>query len=253
MIQLSLSGWLSEEVWRVMLVFARVATAFMLLPGYGEPGIPSRVRILTALGFAVAVAAAIGHIPPAPMHIWGLVFGLLAEVTTGAVLGILSRIMVDSVNIAGTVIGQNIGLANIFVQGLGLDQAAAVGGMLYAGMLAILFASGGDHMILRSLVESYHVVPPASWPDVGMSTQAVVQAASKSFMLAGEMAAPFLLIALLFNAALALINRSMPALPVFMLGAPATVLVGMYVMASATPALIDFSLRAYADLLAKIG
>lgn len=253
MVQITLSGWISDETWRVFLVFARVGTAFMLLPGFGEPGLPPRVKLLAGLGFALTTATALAHVPPAPHNVWGLFFGLAAEATTGALLGVLSRTLVSGVTTAGTVIGQNIGLSNIFAAGLGLEQSATIGAAIYAGMLAVLFAGDGHVIVLRALVGSYDVVPPGTWPEVSASVRSVVSATAQSFALAGQLAMPFLLLALLFNTSLALVNRAMPSIPVFQIGAPALVMIGLYLVASAAPAMLDRALQAYADFLRLTG
>ena len=247
--QITLSGWISLETWRVFLAFARVGTAFMMLPGYGEPGIPARIRILAALMFAVAVADVIGPVPPVPSGAWGLLFGLLPEAATGALFGLLARIMISGVATAGAVIGQNVGLTNIFAQGIGMEQSAALGTAINAALLAALFAADGHHMILRALVGSYGTVPPGAWPDVAGGGQAVLAATARSFDLATQLAMPFLLLALLFNISLALVNRILPSLPVFNLGQPALVGLGLYLLASAAGAMIERAGAALADIL----
>lgn len=252
MVQITLSGWVSAEIWRVFLVFARVSTAFFLLPGLGEPGIPARIRMLAGLGLAIAVSSVIGPVPPPPGNAWALFFGLMPEMLTGALLGVLSRILISGVLTAGGMIGLNIGLSNIFANGLGYEQSATIGSAVYAAMLAALFAADGHHMILRSLVGSYHVVPAGHWPDIAASARVVAQTTGRSFALAAELSMPFLLLALLFNASLALINRVMPQLPVFQLGMPALVGIGLYLLAATSSAMVERALNAYADIVALV-
>ena len=62
--------------------------------------------------------------------------------------------------------------ANIFAAGMAIDQAATVGAALYAGLVAIMFASGGHHVILRALVESYDVLPAAGFPNTSATARA---------------------------------------------------------------------------------
>jgi flagellar biosynthetic protein FliR len=249
MIQITLNGWISEETWRVALVFARVGAALMMLPGYGEPGIPARFRLFVGLGFAVAIAATIGPVPPPPKNVWGLIFGLLPDLSTGILFGLLSRTIVSGMLTAGTVIGQNIGMANIFIQGLGFEQSAALGSITYAAFLAALFASHGDHLILRAMVGTYDIVAPGNWLDISASAKAMVDATAKSFELAVQLSMPFLLLALLFNVSLAMVNKVMPHLPVFQIGQPFLLALGLYLLAASAPAMLEHSLSAYTDIL----
>lgn len=248
-VTLPLEDWLSLKIYVVLLVFVRVGTAFMLMPGYGEPTVPVRMRLLAAFGIGVAVAPVIAGMPAVVPTSVGIVLGVSAEAVCGALLGTLSRTLVSAILSAGTVIGQNIGLSNIFTQGLGTDQSATIGAAVYAGLIATLFAADGHHAIIRSLVESYRLLPPGQFPTAGDSAHAVVRAGITSFRLVGQLALPFLLLALVFNASLAAINRAMPAMPVFNLGAPAIVVAGLYLLAATVPGLIEQGLAAYSDML----
>lgn len=248
MINLNLSDWLTLEVYRVLLVFVRVSAAFMLMPGFGDAGIPARIRILCGLAVAVAVAPAIAGMPQIVPTAWGLMLAVVAEAVNGALLGTLARTLISAVLIAGQIVSQNIGLTNIFAAGVALDQSPAIGAVLYAGLIATMFAANGHHLILRSIVQSYGLLPPGRFPEMAASAHAVVVAGLRSFRLAGQLALPLLLLALVFHAALAAVNRAMPALPIFMIANPALVIVGLYLVTATVPGLFDASLSAWADL-----
>lgn len=239
---------MSLEVYRTLLVFVRISAAFLLLPGVGEPAVPVRMRFLAALAVALAIVPGVPGMPDTDPKLWQLITGVLAEATVGALLGGLARTVISGITMGGQIIGQNIGLTNIFAPGLTIDEASAVGGALYAGMLAILFASHGDELILRSLANSYNLLPPARFPAIGPSSRSFVAAGVQCFRLGSQLALPFLVLALLFNVSLALINRAMPSLPVFMIANPALVLLGLYLLAATVPGLIDASLGDWTDL-----
>ena len=185
-----------------------------------------------------------GNVPDA----WGTMFAVAGEAFSGALLGALARTIVSGILIAGQIIGQNIGIGNIFAQGMAIDQAASVGAMLYAGMVAIMFASGGHHVILRALVESYAVLPPAGFPNLAASARAVVEAGLRCFRTGGQLAFPFLLLAFVFNVTLAVVNKALPAMPVFMIASPALVVTGLYLLVAAMPGLLEVGLSGWYDL-----
>ena len=248
MIALDLSGWLTLEVYRTLLVFSRITAAFLMLPGFGEPSVPPRMRILAGLAIAAAVTGAVPGMPAGVPGAWGTLIAVSAEIFSGALLGTLARTIVSGILIAGQVIGQNIGIGNIFAQGIAIDQAATVGAALYAGLVAIMFASGGHHVILRALVESYAVLPPAAFPNVAASARAVLEAGVRCFRAGGQLAFPFLLLAFVFNVALAVVNRALPAMPVFMIAAPALVVIGLYLLVATVPGLLEAGLSGWYDL-----
>jgi flagellar biosynthesis protein FliR len=247
-IALDLTGWLTLEVFRTLLVFCRITAAFMMLPGFGEPSVPARIRILAGLAIAVAVAGAIPGMPASVPGAWGTLLAVAGEAFSGALLGTLARTIVSGVLIAGQTIGQNIGLGNIFATGLAIDQAETVAAALYAGLIAIMFASGGHHVILRALVESYDILPAARMPNVAASFRAVLEAGVRSFQLGGQLAFPFLLLAFVFHVGLAVVNRALPAMPVFMIASPALVVTGLYLLAATVPGLLEGALGSWYDL-----
>jgi flagellar biosynthesis protein FliR len=248
LIALDLSGWLTLEVYRTLLVFSRITAAFLMLPGFGEPAVPARMRIMAGLAIAAAVTGAVPGMPVSVPGAWGTLLAVAGETFSGALLGTLARTIVSGVLIAGQVIGQNIGIGNIFAAGMSIDQAATIGATLYAGLVAIMFASGGHHVILRALVESYSVVPPAGFPSVAASARAVMEAGVRCFRAGGQLAFPFLLLSFVFNVALAVVNKALPAMPVFMIASPALVVIGLYLLAATVPGLLDASLSDWHEL-----
>jgi flagellar biosynthesis protein FliR len=244
---LPLAAWLPAEIYRMALVFCRVSAAFMLLPGLGEHTVPVRVRLLAGVAATLCIAPLAGPTVPVP-SIWGILAAMVVEVTTGTLLGTLSRLLLSAIQTAGQVIGQNIGLSNAFVFGVGSDNAAVVGAALYAGGLAALFTVEGHHSGLRALAESYAVVPLGAPPPLGASAQLLTELTGRAFRLAMQFAMPFLALALLFNLAMAGINRAMPAMPVFMIGAPALLLAGLQLLALVAPGIVHETLGAYAEV-----
>ncbi|HUB50390.1 MAG TPA: flagellar biosynthetic protein FliR [Acetobacteraceae bacterium] len=248
MISLNLSQWMSLEIYRALLVFIRIGAAMLLLPGYGEPSVPVRIRILVGVAIAAAVSANVADMPQLVPGAGGIVKAVAAEAMAGALLGTLGRTLISAILVAGQVIGQNIGLSNVFATGVTIDQSATAGAAIYAGILAILFASGAHHLILRGLIESYRLLPPGQFPNTGASARVVVAAGARAFRLAGQIALPFLLLSLLFNASLAVMNRALPAIPVFQIANPALVVLGLYLLAATVPGILDPGLADWADL-----
>jgi flagellar biosynthetic protein FliR len=156
--------------------------------------------------------------------------------------------VISGVLMTGQIVSQNIGLTNIFAVGLAIDESSTVGAALYAGILAVLFASNGHHAILRALAESYNLLPPGHFPEMASSARAVVAAGVRCFRLGAQLALPFILLGLTFNVTLGAVNRAMPALPVFMIANPAIVILGLYLLAATVPGLMGGGLSGWSDL-----
>jgi flagellar biosynthetic protein FliR len=244
---LDLQDWLPAELFRLLLVFCRVSAALLLLPGTGEGGLPARIRIIAGLLIALCIAPLAGPARPmpGPLETAG---GIAVEVAAGALLGTLSRILLSAVQMAGQVIGQSIGISNAFAFGIGMDNSAVLGAALYSACLAALFAMDGHHPGLRAIADSYSLVPLGAPPPAAASARAIAEATAAAFRMALQLSLPFLLLAMIFNVALAGINRALPAMPVFMIGAPALLMAGLHLLEVTAPTVLNEMLGAYADV-----
>lgn len=245
---LALQTALPAELYRLLLVLCRAAAALMLLPGFGDGGVPVRMRIMASLMMALCVAPLAGPALPVP-GTWAICGAIAAEVAVGAMIGTLARIIISAVQTAGQIIGQCIGVSNIFTMGVGPDSSATLGAAIQAGCVAALFAIGGHHTALRAVADSYASFPLGTLPAIADSARLLAETVARAFHLGLQLSLPFLLLALLFNMALAGINRALPAVPVFMIGAPALLLAGLHLMAATLPTLLGETLGAYAAVL----
>ena len=246
---ITLSEWASLEIFRTLLVFVRISAAMMLLPGFGEPSVPVRMRILAGLALAATITPSVSGLPQATPTAAGIGYVVSAEAMTGALLGALCRTLVSAVLTAGQIISQSVGMTNVFSAGMSVDQSSTIGAALYAGVIAIMFASGGHHAILRGLIESYQLLPPGQFPNPAASARVMVWAGVRALRLAGQISLPFLVLALLFNASLAAANRALPAIPVFMVANPLLVTLGLYLVAASVPAILDPALAEWLNLV----
>ncbi|PHK93722.1 flagellar biosynthesis protein [Pseudoroseomonas rhizosphaerae] len=246
---LTLEQWLGAELYRLLLVFCRVSTAFMLLPGLGEAQVSVRVRVPAGLLVAYCIAPLAGPAPAMP-GIWAAAAAVALEVASGAFLGTLSRLLLSAVQVAGQIIGQSIGISNAFVFGVGPDSSAVLGATLYAACLVALFAVDGHHLGLRALADSYALVPLGMPLPSAAAARSASEGMAAAFRLAMQLSMPFLILSVLFNVALAGINRALPAMPVFMIGAPALLMVGLHLLEVTAPSLVSEIIAAYGAAIA---
>jgi flagellar biosynthesis protein FliR len=88
-----------------LLVFARIGTMLMLLPGLGEQNISARMRLTFALGLAAILLPLhrdAYHIDPTALG--PVLVMLVEEIMIGAVLGVTARLTISALEVAGSVI-----------------------------------------------------------------------------------------------------------------------------------------------------
>src|ERR1700739_1729696 len=140
-----------------MLMFARIGTMMMLLPGLGETGIPSRVRLVTALVLTALLLPL--HCSAYQIDVRALGPVLLAfaqEFLIGAVLGLTARLTLSALQVAGSIVAQQLGLGFVTAvdptQG---QQGMIVGNFLTVLGITLVFVTDLHYLIIGALHDSY--------------------------------------------------------------------------------------------------
>ena len=242
---------LSAELFAVLLVFVRVGSAMMLLPGYGEPYVSPRIRLLMALTIALVVTPVLAPgLPAMPASAIALVALLSGEVLIGVFLGTLTRLFLSTLTTAGMVIAYMSTMANALVTDPSAAQQGSIAGsFLTVVALLTIFALDLHHMMLFAVVDSYELFVPGQVPPVGDFADTVTRVVSKTFLLAFQIAAPFVMVGLVFFLGLGLLGRLMPQMQVFFVAMPLQIAIGILVLAVVLPAAMRWFATGFQETL----
>jgi flagellar biosynthetic protein FliR len=156
---------------------------------------------------------------------------LFQELAVGFTLGMAGRIAVSALQTAGVVIANAMGLGFAMqvdpTQG---QQGAVVGTFLTLLGVAIVFASDLHHLVIAAISDSFTILRPGVLPGSGDAAQFLTMAVSRSFVVAIQLSAPFLVFALVFNIGLGVLARLMPQMQVFFVAMPMTIGVGFLIL-----------------------
>ena len=224
-------NWLPATAYFYILIFARVGSILMLLPALGEMSIPARMRLGFALVFSLVlyplVSPALPALPNDPLQV--LVY-LLHELAIGLILGAITRLVTLATSIAGSVIAFQTGLSG--VQGAdpinGGPQGALVGAFLSLLGVTLIFATDLHHVALMA-----------------------IQSTASAFVIGIQMAAPFIVLGLVFYLGMGLLARMMPQLQVFFVIMPATIWVGLVLFALLLSMMMGWYLTHFQSELAQ--
>lgn len=244
-----LADLLALNVFAFVLVFARVGSAMMLLPGFAARYVPVRVRLVTALAIAFVVTPTLAPILPAPPDAaWQLIGLFVKEILTGVFLGTLAAVFVASLQTAGTLIALFAGLANALIQdAIAQQQSSVVASLLSAAGVLLVFITDMHHLMLTAVVDSYMLFAPSEPFLWGDAADILAREVANSFALGLQMAAPFLLVAIVYYTGLGLLGRLMPALPVFFIGLPVQISVQMWVLSITLSGIMMVFLQRFQD------
>jgi flagellar biosynthetic protein FliR len=214
-----------------MLVFARIGAMVMLLPGLGESNIPVRIKLAIALMLTLVIL---------PLHrdayhvdmqsIAALLVLMLHEIIIGVVLGATARVTLAALQVAGSVIAQQLGLGFVTsidpTQG---QQGLLVGNFLTMLGITLLFATDSHHLVIAALSDSYAVFAPGDMLASGDVAALATRAFAAAFKIGMQLAAPFLVFGLVFNVGLGVLGRLMPQMQVYFVGVPLSILAGFLI------------------------
>lgn len=224
-----LADLLPVEIFAYGLVFARIGSAMMLLPGIGEAYVAPRIRLLFALLLTVVIAPLLQDsmpaLPASPIRMF-VIIG--SEIIIGIFIGSVARLMISALATAGTVMSVmgGFGFASLF-NPLMPDQGAFTAVFLTLMGVLLIFATDTHHLMLMALVDSYAMFAPGVPPMFEDFSDAIARLVASSFRLGIQVASPFIVVGTIFYLGLGLLARLMPQFQVFFIGLPLQILLGL--------------------------
>ncbi|MCA6116688.1 flagellar type III secretion system protein FliR [Bradyrhizobium sp. WSM 1738] len=216
-----------------MLVFARVGAMVMLLPGFGESNIPVRIKLAIALLLTLIILPlhrTAYQVDLTSMAALGVL--LVHEIAIGIVLGATARVTLAALAVAGSVIAQQLGLGFVTAvdptQG---QQGVLIGNFLSILGMTLLFATDTHHLVIAALNESYRIFAPGQLMPSGDVAALATRAFATAFKIGLQLSAPFLVFGLVFNIGLGVLARLMPAMQVYFVGVPLSIMAGFLIFA----------------------
>jgi flagellar biosynthetic protein FliR len=237
-----------------ILVFARVGTMLMLLPGLGELNVPVRIRLTVALLLAAVLLPLHQGAYRLDLNSFGPLIAMLGEeMFVGAVLGLSVRLITSSLQVAGAVIAQQMGLGFVTAIDPTLGQQSVIVGNFLAMLgVTLIFATDLHHLAIAALNDSYLLFAPGEIPLPGDVAALTTSTAARAFRIGIQLSAPFLVFGLLFNLGLGVLSRLMPQMQVFFVGLPLSILLGLVVLLLVLGAMMTLFLGEVENVLTRL-
>lgn len=245
-----LDAWLTAFLWPLTRILAVLAAA----PVLGQTRIPARIRVGLAIGIAVVIAPTLPPMPQlAPASAAGMLI-LATQVVIGLAIGFAVRLVFSAVEMAGDLIGLQMGLGFAMFYDPGNVQHTPILGQ-FMGLLATLtfLAINGHLLIISALVESFHALPIAAAPLGSGLFDALARHGAIVFIAGLQLALPLVVTMLVVNLALGVLTRAAPQLNVFAVGFPLTLAIGFGALILTLPYFAPLFERALGQAFAFVG
>lgn len=227
-----LDQFLSAGLFSYMLVFARVGSALIVLPGFGESYVSPRVRLVFALVLSLIITPLVaGLLPPLPASIWAVFVLVGTEVVIGLLFGSVARLLIVGLQTAGMIIAYQTSLASALINDPASSQQGSIIGNFFVALgVLLIFVTDLHHMLLAGVVDSYGLFAPGAMPPAGDMAELITRIVAASFNTAMQIAAPYIVIGLVFYLGLGLLARLMPQVQVFFIAVPLQLVLSFFVM-----------------------
>jgi flagellar biosynthetic protein FliR len=232
-----LASLLTAELFAPLLVFVRVGAAFMIMPGYGEPFISPRVRLIMALLVALVVTPIVAEgLPAMPASALMLAVLVMGEAVVGFFLGTIARLFMSALTTAGMLIAYMSAMANALTNDPSAAQQGSIAGS-FLNLVALMVIVGLNlhHMLLMAVIDSYQLFVPGQALPVGEFSDMVAQVVAKVFLLSIQIATPFVAVGMTFYLGVGLLSRLMPQIQVFFVAMPLQIAMGMMMLGLSIP------------------
>jgi flagellar biosynthetic protein FliR len=219
-----LLAWVTPILWP----FLRVLAMFGTMPVIAQRSVPARYRVALAFLITLCAQSSLPPIPVVPLDGSVALLLVVQQVLIGVSLGFAVRIVFTAIELAGEVIGLQMGLnfAGFFDPVSG-GQTTAVS-RFYGVCVGWLFIVINGHLLMiAAVVQSFHAFPVGPEPFAFLRAVQPQVWGTEIFRLGLWIALPLVAMLLFTNLVLGIISRVAQQLQIFAIGFPITVGVGL--------------------------
>ncbi len=177
---------------------------------------------------------------PVPESLFEYAWLILIEFALGIALGLGVSTIVAGLQMAGSLIDQQIGMSmgSVFNPEFQTD-ASLSGEMLNQLGLAVFLIAGGHHLMISALVDTFQTMPVGyAWVSVDV-IELLNNFVHQSLVLAVQISAPIMAMMALVGLAMGFLGHTIPQLNVLVVGFPVRTLAGLFLMGLIFPAITE--------------
>ncbi|GAA5645289.1 MULTISPECIES: flagellar biosynthetic protein FliR [Vibrio] len=219
-----LSAWLGQLWWP----FFRVGAVFLSMPFFGDALIPLWVRSLLALSLVVITAPLMPAMPAVDLFSMTSLYLAFEQAVWGLMFGLILHMLFSIFTTLGQIVSLQMGLGMAMMNDPVNGMSVAILGRIFLIFSTLLFlALEGHLLVIDILIQSFTIWPVGSGITM-LSLQGVVSIFGWMFASSLALALPAIVSMLLANISFGVMNRAAPALNVYALGFPMTMLLGLF-------------------------
>lgn len=231
-----------------MLVLLRVSIFLLMFPIFSSAVFPATLK----MGLAMVISLLFYSVVPVdltrfPLDAISTGLLILAEAMVGLTLGLCLRIFFGSVQLAGQVIGFQMGFAMINVVDPQSGANVSIMDQLGYWVCVVVFLMlNGHHIIISALINSFELVPVGVFVMQKILMVKLLDLAGGLFLLAIKIGAPVIAALFFVSVGFGLVSKFAPQMNVMIVAFPLKIVTGLFLF-GLTLEIIVLVTREYVD------
>ncbi len=224
------------------LVFIRTGSFLMCIPMLNGSSVPALFRLALTLAASLLLFPLLAlPLPAAPAGLLPLAAAAAGEVLIGILAGLAIRLIFEGVQLAGEMAGYQMGLAIAEVLDPATEDQVAILSQFTSLLATVIFlVLNGHHWFIRTLVESYQMVPPAGFHASAAVLERLARMTAEMFIIGLKAGAPVIVALLLGTVAFGLVARAVPQMNIFVVSMPLNIGLGLVFFGLSLPHLAGY-------------
>lgn len=211
------------------LLLIRIGMVVVAAPPFNGLYFPATVKVGLILLLGVILLPLVDVTPEGTPV--GLAVIAARETAIGLSLGLAVRMLVAGAEMAGYLVGFQLGFAYAATVDPQTGARNNVIASLYGSVALLTFlAIDGHHEVLRALLASYQALPIGTGGLDGSLVDVVSRMLGIVFDVGAQLAAPVVIVLLIVELAIGLASRAAPALNLMAIGFPIRLAVGLFAL-----------------------
>lgn len=238
----SIYQWSEIEMLLFVLSFLRITALLTSFPVFGIQSVPNSAKVLLSLVLGIVLFPSVKTANSNLMADLsnGFMWLALREVLVGVILGSIARLYFMSINIAGQITSNALGLSAAQMYNPLMGSQSNVLEQFQVTLAMLLFLGfNGHHVLLTAIHESFRIIPMSfdmiKWE--GVKTVAVL--GTDVLVLGLKLSAPVLVAMFLTQVAMGVIGRVVPQINVLVTSLHLSIIIGLFVIFVTLPFFLD--------------
>lgn len=219
--------------------FVRIGAMLSIIPIYGFKAVNVQAKIILTVFITLAVAPSLALPPPIDPFTWQGVLYISQQVLIGLAIGVVFIVVFQAFVLAGHMIAMAMGLAFASMADPGSGATAPVIAQYFSIIVTLLFlALNGHLLVIQIVVDTFEYLPVGIDFFTRDSLKSLFEFGAYIFAAGVLIALPAVTALLLINVSFGVVTRAAPALNIFAVGFPITLLSGMVLLSLMTPLIL---------------